>query len=292
MSAPASSGRGTSPAVEVGREGDEALRREPVGDVGYVVGQAPPLLDDDDAGSAAGRRQRQVAVGLPAPAREGGVLAGRVVRSWRPLGGRRRIGPPSLHGLGRRHEVRAASRGRVSVARAPERSPARSGAGLAQRQQALELRPEPAGVRRGQVAAVGVDGRATDHGGAAAGDAEQVLDVAVRRAGCRRCSASAVRRSTQSRDSPAVQSAGALSRVTQDCRLPALGGGPSSTTASAAAVSSRGEAGIPARHPRKRARRPAGPAGGRGTSGFARDDQVGPRRATRRRPSPCARRTR
>jgi hypothetical protein len=49
-------------AVEVGRERDEALRGEPVGDVGDVVRQPPPLLDDDDARAAAGGGDGEVTV--------------------------------------------------------------------------------------------------------------------------------------------------------------------------------------------------------------------------------------
>ena len=38
-------------AEQVGREGDEALGGKPVGDVLDVLRQAPPLLDDDQAGA-------------------------------------------------------------------------------------------------------------------------------------------------------------------------------------------------------------------------------------------------
>ena len=66
-------------AVQVGRERDEALSRQPVGDARDVVGQPPPLLDHDDAGAAAGLRHREVAVGVVAVAGELDVLARVVV---------------------------------------------------------------------------------------------------------------------------------------------------------------------------------------------------------------------
>ena len=53
---------GGGAVVEVGRQGDEALGGEPVGDVADVVDQPPPLLDDDDARAATGRRHREIAV--------------------------------------------------------------------------------------------------------------------------------------------------------------------------------------------------------------------------------------
>jgi hypothetical protein len=76
-------GRGA--AVEVGGERDEALAGQPVGDAGDVLGQAPPLLDDDHARARAGLRDREVAVRRTAPAREGGVLQGVLVGHGEPL---------------------------------------------------------------------------------------------------------------------------------------------------------------------------------------------------------------
>ncbi len=49
--------------VEVRRERDEALAREAIGDVPDVRHEAPPLLDDDDAGALAAARRGEVAVG-------------------------------------------------------------------------------------------------------------------------------------------------------------------------------------------------------------------------------------
>ena len=64
-------------AVQVGGEGDEALLRQAVADVGDVVGEAPPLLDDDDARAAAALGEGEVAVRGAVAAGERGVLAGR-----------------------------------------------------------------------------------------------------------------------------------------------------------------------------------------------------------------------
>jgi hypothetical protein len=49
-------------AVEVGGERDEALGREPVGDVLDVAREVPLLLDDDHALPGSGLRNGQVAV--------------------------------------------------------------------------------------------------------------------------------------------------------------------------------------------------------------------------------------
>ena len=73
-------GRGA--AVEIGCQRDEPLGGQPVGDVGDVVGQTPPLLDGDDPGPGAGGRACQVAVRVVAVGRELDVLV-RVVSHTR-----------------------------------------------------------------------------------------------------------------------------------------------------------------------------------------------------------------
>jgi hypothetical protein len=65
---------GGGAAVEVGCERDEALRGEPVGHVGDVARQPPPLLDHDDAGSAPCRGDGEVTVGGAAAGGERDVL--------------------------------------------------------------------------------------------------------------------------------------------------------------------------------------------------------------------------
>ena len=73
MSLPASSGSEFETevaVVEVGREGHEALGGEAVADLLDVGHEAPPLLDHDQAGTAARHRGGQVATGFVAVARE------------------------------------------------------------------------------------------------------------------------------------------------------------------------------------------------------------------------------
>ena len=48
------------PAVEIGRQGDEALAGQPVADISDVIDQPPPLLDHQDAGTPPGRRYGEV----------------------------------------------------------------------------------------------------------------------------------------------------------------------------------------------------------------------------------------
>src|SRR3979409_2578613 len=67
-------------AEEIGGESDEALGRESVAHIDYVVGQPPPFLDDHDTGALARRRPGEISVRLVAVARKGDVLA-RVVRA-------------------------------------------------------------------------------------------------------------------------------------------------------------------------------------------------------------------
>ena len=73
-------------AVQVRRQGDEPGGGQAVGDVGDVVGQPPPLLDDQDAGAGAGGGHGQVAVRLTAGDREGRVLTGLLLGHAAPLG--------------------------------------------------------------------------------------------------------------------------------------------------------------------------------------------------------------
>ena len=62
-------------AVQVGRQRDEPLRGVPVAHLLDLLIEAPPLLDDGDAGTAAGVRYREIALRLTAVARERHHLA-------------------------------------------------------------------------------------------------------------------------------------------------------------------------------------------------------------------------
>ena len=86
-------------AEQVGRECDEALAGERVRDTGDVVGEPPPLLDDDDARPAARGGEGEIAVCRRTVARERDVLEWVLVRAdvldhavspWRLRSGARR----------------------------------------------------------------------------------------------------------------------------------------------------------------------------------------------------------
>ncbi len=116
------------PPVQVGRQGHEAVGREPVADVLDVGHEAPPLLDHDDARAAARRRHRQISLVLGSVARKFDHLAhgrrpytGRTPNVDRPCYQRAR----SLRVRGSR--CRPAPRRRAAPRPAPPRGRSRRG---------------------------------------------------------------------------------------------------------------------------------------------------------------------